>query len=268
MRACLLLLGLGILLASCGGSKTGSDGGDGGGNEKPHAEAYVNWEAVPSKYNPTIKETALEVSGIEKINVDAFGFERDVEVVYSKDLSQTKGLLRLFLVCGAPCSGFDIDPKFTGKSLSLVNYGNYKCEIRIQNGEITALQGSCYVRVQIVLPVGAEIEVYNLGHLISQRFMPMDNETLLARLDHESWDKEKLAVIEEYLASYSGAKKPSLTSAQLGLVMREFPFKDGKLKALRSLHEAVSDRQNLGAMIENEFSSFDREEARKIVGIN
>ncbi len=269
MKACFLLLGLSILLASCGGSKSGSDGGDsGGGGEKPRRAAYVNWEAVDSKFNPKVDEIGFQTDGVAKINVDAFSFDRDFEVIYAKDLRPDMGYLRVFKVWAKSVEWYDVKTSRSGQNLDLKNYGMYKCSIRVQNGEITALEGGCYVRLQVVLPVGSEIEVYNLGHLMTQRFIPMDNQSFLEQLDRASWAKDKFAVIEDFLASYTGSRKPSVTSSELGKAIHEFSFTEEKFKALKRLHSIVSDRQNLGTMIENEFSFFDREEARKIVGLN
>lgn len=118
------------------------------------------------------------------------------------------------------------------------------------------------------LPVGAEIEVYNLTHLITKRFIPIDNESFLDQLDDATWAEDIFTVIENFLASYSGSKKPSLTTYELGKAFHEFRRSDNRFKTLRRLQSFVSDRHNLESMIADEFSHFDRIEARKIVGLN
>ena len=122
--------------------------------------------------------------------------------------------------------------------------------------------------MQIFLPVGAEIEVYNVGALISRRFIPIDTETFLKNVDSATWSSEKFAAIEDFMNSYAGTTKtPKLLAKQLGLVIHDFMMSEEKFKALRRLHRAVMDRENLGSMIESEFNYFDRDQARQIVGL-
>lgn len=265
----IILIGLfmSLVVVGCAGDEN-SDGGDGGdNNNKPQNERYVNWESVPSEFNPSIDDIAFQTDGVEKINVDAFGFDQDVEVIYSSDMQANHGNLRIYKVFYEQASWGDLQPKVRGKNLNLINYGQYQCSIKVQNGQITSLEGGCYVRIQIFLPVGSELEVYNVDQLITKRFIPIDNEGFFDALDDASWDDEKFAVIDDYLASYTGSKKPSLTTYELGKVIQKFLRGEDKLKALSRLHHVVSDRQNLSSMIEKEFNHFDRQEARKIVGL-
>jgi hypothetical protein len=137
----------------------------------------------------------------------------------------------------------------------------------VQNGQIVELKGGCYVKVQIIMPIGSEIEVYNKGVLLTNRFIAMDNITFLEQLDDATWAVEKFVVIENFVTSYVGNKVPTLTCEELGKVIDEFTKGEDQLKALRRLHFYVSDRGNLWKMIDDEFGHFEKEEARKIVGL-
>ncbi len=256
------------VLAGCGGGSGSSGGNKDNGENTPQKTSYVNWETVPSNFHPSTDDISFRTDGIEKINVDAFGFDEDVEVIYSQNIPANEGALRIFKVWNKQASWGDLRPRPNGKNLDLKNYGSYQCSISVQNGQIVALEGGCYVKLQIFLPVGAEIEVYNIGQLITKKYIPMKNETFLEAIHDATWADDKFVVIENYLASYTGSKKPSLTSYELGKVIHEFMKSEEKFKALRRLHAVVSDRQNLGTMIETEFNYFDREEARRIVGLN
>lgn len=256
------------ILVGCGGSSGGN--GDNTNNQlnKPAPANRVNWSAVPSEYNPKIEDTEFRTDGFEKIYVDMFGYDKDVEVVYSNDVPVGFGYLRLFKVWAKQASWGGLNQSANGKSFNLKNYGQYQCSIRVQNGQITQLEGGCYVRLQVFLPVGSEIEVYNVGKLITKRFIPINTEDFLEQIDRATWADDKFAVIENFLSSYSGTNKsPSLSSQQLGTVIGEFMRSEEKFKALRRLHSIVSDRENLGKMIEDKFGYFDREEARRIVGL-
>ncbi len=255
-----------LVLSACGSkSETSSEGGNVTTNNNPKR---LNWESIPEEFKPETKDVNFSIAGIEKVNVDAFGFKDDVEVVYVDSLAKDSGILRVFSVYKTSASWGDLSARTNGKNLDLKNYGTYQCSINISNGQITKLEGGCYVRLQIILPTGSEVEVYNVGSLISKRFIPIDALTFLENFDDATWDKDKHAAIDDFLNSYAGmAKKPTLTVEQLAVVINDFIRKDDKFTALRKLHPVVSDRQNLAAMIEKEFSYFDREEARKIVGI-
>lgn len=258
-----------IFVVGCGGS-SGGNGDNNTNNQlnKPAPANRVNWSTVPSEYSPRIEDVEFRTDSFEKINVDAFGFKDDAEVVYTNEVLAGSGYLRLYKVFKDSASWGSLQPRPNGTTLDLKNYGTYQCSIRITNGQIADLKGGCYVRLQVLLPIGSEIEVHNVGQLITKRFIPINTEDFLQQLDDAAWAADKFAVIENYLASYNGmTKRPSLTAQQLGVVVGEFSFKEEKIRALGRLHSVVSDRENLGKMIEDKFSYFERDEARRIVGL-
>lgn len=255
-------------LSGCGGSSGESGNGGSGTNNKVTPSNRVNWSGVPSEYNPKIDDIDFRIDGFEKLNINAFGFTDDAEVVYSKDVPAGTGYLRIYKVFKDRASWGRMENRANGTTLELTNYGTYQCSIRVANGQITALEGGCYVRLQVFLPVGSELEVYNAGNLITKRFIPMKTSDFLSLLDRASWAEDKFAVINTFLASYNGTNKtPSLTTEQLGFVISEFSWKEEKLKALGMLHSFVVDRENLGKMIEDKFSYFERDEARRAAGL-
>lgn len=265
-KICVSLMAL-AFLAGCdsggGGSKDGNNA-----NGKPSVKNRINWSSIPSKYNPSIEDVEFRVDGYEKINVNVFGFDDDVEVVYSKDLPADAGFLRIYRVWAKSASWGSVNERPNGTTLDLIGSGSYSCSIATSNREIVQLEGGCYVRIQVFMPAGAEIEVYNVNKLMTKRFFAIKTDVMLEQLDRASRDEDKFAVIETYLASYRGLKKkPEMQAVQLGDVVSEFPFSEGKFKALRLLHATVVDRENLSKMIEDRFSYFDRAEARRIVGI-
>ena len=262
----ILVLGLFVLIFSACSDSDGP-GGDGkdGKRQKPR---YVNWDSVGQEFNPRVEEVQFETDGVERIYISAFSFDKDVEIVYSSGVQANEGHLKVFKVWKKFASWGNFRSVFNGKKLELSNYGQYSCSISVENGQITSLEGGCYVRIQIFLPIGAEIEVYNIGQLISKRFIPIDAATFLELVKSATWADEKFEVIDQYIASYQGTSKtPALTSSQLGKVIDGFMRGENKLKTLRVLHTFISDRENLGQMIEDEFSHFDQEKARKIVGL-
>lgn len=237
-------------------------------DSKGNKVGRLNWAAVPSKFNPSTEDIQFKTAGIEKIHLNISNFDRDVEVIYAADLPANSGVLRLYKVWAKQYMWPNLSPQSDGKTLALKSYGSYSCSIDAKNGSITALEGGCYVRMQIFLPLGSEIEVYNVDQLITRRFIPMDNETFLHDLDRATWADEKFFVIDTFLNSHRGtAKRPALMTQELSEVLGEFIRGEEKLKALRQLHAHVIDREKLGGMIQNSFSYFDREEALRIVGL-
>ncbi len=254
------------VLAGCGDS-SGSNNENNPLN-KPVPQNRVNWSAVPAEFNPQVEDITFGTAGYSSVRVDAFGFKSDAEVVYSSSIPAGLGYLRLYKVFKDSASWGRLESSPAGSVLNLTNYGQYQCSIRITNGQITQLKGGCYVRLQVLLPKGSEIEVYNVGQLISSRFVPISTSDFLQELDSARGATAKFAVIDNFLASYSGTSRaPSLAALELGIAIGEFSWKEEKYKALQRLHSFVRDQERLGEMINDRFSYFEREEARRIVGL-
>lgn len=254
-----------ILALGCGGSSTSNTEGDGG---RVTPTNRVEWDRIPEEFNPKIDENRMEIEGFEKIALNIFGFESDVEVIYSKDIPAGKAHLKIYKVWKKQASWGSVVVRPNGRTLEVNGSGNHQCSIRVSNGQISELEGGCFIRIQLLLPVEARVEVYNLGKILTRRFFVMDTETFLKELSKASWDKDKYSVIENYLASYKNLnQQPSMTSAQLGTVIGQFIKTEDKYKVLEQLHLFVSDRSQLAKMIDSKFTYFEREEARRIVGL-
>ncbi len=267
MKKYFLLFAFGTLIAltACQNSDNKNNPGN---NDKTNPVRRIDWGSIPSTYNPRIDDIQIRTDGVEKINMDLFGFRDDVEVVYLTADQPNIGILRMFKVYKDSASWGDVQARPNGKNLDLKNYGSYSCSIQTENGQIKSLKGGCYIRLQVFLPVGSQIEVYNAGQLITKRFIPIDAATFLNDFDRATWAADKFVVIENYLASYSGmAKSPTLLAKEVGKVVSGFHQKADKIKALGRLHRAITDRENLAKMIDDEFTYFDREEARRTVGL-
>lgn len=248
-------------LTACGNSSSNNpDGGNDGA---------VQWEKIPATYNPNLETIETQLFNVQKINMNLFGFRQDVQLQFSNELSQNQLVVQLYTVSkDARTSLSGVDSRVEGDTLQLRKYGNYECSIKTSNGEVTQLKGACYIRVVLTLPAQSEIEVYNVGNLISKRYFAMDNSTFLKELDRASFDKEKLEVIDSYLASYQAiGRTPQLSVAEIGTAIGEFSFADKKFIVLTKLHSFVLDRENLRKMIDEKFSYFDRAEAYKIAGV-
>lgn len=244
-------------------------GGKGSGNKtNPEGQGGIAWESIPSEFNPHEEKIEADLQGTQTIKMNLFGFNQDVRIQYSKSLDQNKFQLQLFTVSkDARTSLSGAEFREDGTNLQINKYGGYECSIETKNRQVTALKGACYIKVVLTLPAGAEVEVYNVGQLLTQRFFAMDNKTFLKEL-HDAWSNDKLAVIDSYLSSYQAiGKTPGLLTAELKTAIHEFSFGEQKLEVLRKLHRYTLDRENLPKMIETEFSYFDQDDARKIVGL-
>jgi hypothetical protein len=249
-----LLLGL----AAC----SNSSGNGGGGASAQH---LVNWEGVPANFHPQIQEITGEASGVTKVNVNLFGFTQDVQVVYEQ---RPDVAVRMYTVWNE--SGLLPSPSVVRRANTLrySTSGGYDCSYDISNGQIRKLKGGCLMRIDIAVPVGAEVEVYNVDQLISARYFPIDNQTFLSDLDKAFPSQPKFAVINDYLKSYSDTKKiPILATTELAHIVHAFMMTEEKYQALSMLNRYVMNRSSLSGMIEQEFMYFDREKARQICGL-
>lgn len=254
-----------LIMASFVAGCSGNSEENGGGFTPKNR---VKWASIPAEFNPRIEDISLNTQGLDTIKLNIFGFAADVEVAYSADIPAGEGYLRLFTVSKNGGSFGRVDHRLSGSTLNLASYGSYSCSIKMKNGDITSLDGGCYVRMQVFLPKGAEIEVYNVGNLISKRFQPMSLSDFLTAIDKASFDSDKFPLIEDFLNSYvQTGKRPSMTCNQLSGVVKDFMRTESKYTALRKLHFAVTDRENLSAMIDDIFSYYERPKARTIVGL-
>jgi hypothetical protein len=251
-----------LSLAACGNHS--SDEASGGGN--PRA---IDWAKVPSKFNPNILTDKVDIGGAERVQLDLFGFNDDVRVIYTNTSDQSTAMLSRYIVYYESGTFGSTQSLRNGKTVQVTNYGTYQCQIKTHNGEIESLKGGCYVRVELTLPMGAPVEVYNMGRLLTRRFYAMDNATLLQNVEHGSFGADKLKAIDQFLASYAETGKSAmLNSIELGQVVHQFAFKEDKLNALTKLRGAVHDRENLEmVVVEKEFTYFEQNDARAVLGL-
>jgi len=266
-RAATSIIAVTALLCGCGGGSNSLNSGDDTPN-KPVSKNRVNWSGVPSQFNPSFEDSTFSTINAEKVTLGLFGSTDDVEVVYTNDVPANSGVLRIFKVWKNQASWGNLHQTQSGTNLELSQSGTYQCSISIKNGEITELDGGCYVRVQVLLPKGSQLEVYNVGQLITKRFIPVDTQAFLEDIHRATWAEDKFVAIENFMASYNNnARRPSMTAQQLGTAIHEFYLNEEQFKALSRLQSTVSDRANLSSMIDNVFGYFDRDQARRICGI-
>ncbi|MFN8790941.1 MAG: DUF4476 domain-containing protein [Bdellovibrionales bacterium] len=235
---------------------------------KPQPDNRVNWSTVPSKFNPDLHHLTIRTKSVDRIDLDIFKFIDDVEVLTSADVPTDSALLRLFWVSLIPDMRPELKVEVKGRRLSVSGVGQPTCLIRIREGQIEALEGGCYVRLQILFPPKARVEAYNLGKLLTSRFIPLTFEELISGLAKAEASFRKFAWIREYLLSYtSNSKTPTMTTEQLGFVLDFFSDRRERLAVLDQLHRILTDRNNIPSFIDKKFHPSDRDEARAIVGL-
>lgn len=130
----------------------------------------VNWAAVSPSHNPEIEEFEFHTKGARKISINLYGFKRDVEAVYSDKIQSETVKLKLFKVRNQASSLNNVEAILNDLELNIAGTGNYNCAIQLQAGMITYLRGDCIVRLQVYLPMGSTLEVYNQNALITKKF--------------------------------------------------------------------------------------------------
>lgn len=130
----------------------------------------VNWAAVSPSHNPEVEEFDFDTTGAKKININLYGFKSDVEAVYSNQIQSDSVKLKLFKVRNQASSLNNVETILSGQELNVEGRGNYDCAIQLKNGTITFLRGDCLVRLQVYLPKGSTLEVYNQKKIITNKF--------------------------------------------------------------------------------------------------
>ncbi|HXH30558.1 MAG TPA: DUF4476 domain-containing protein [Bacteriovoracaceae bacterium] len=246
-----------LFAASCGDKKTGN---------KSKASDYVKIEAIAAEFNPREIEYSFDVKGFEKIKFDLFGFDKDFMISYSPTLPANSAKFTAYTVSKGEHQSIG-NYKTTASGTELLiseKNGTYYCSISAVNGVIRELDGTCYIKIHITLPLNLKAEVYNAGVLKSKMLFPISSADLLTEYEKTSFDQERREVLSKFKESHRiTGKQIKLTSAVLGRIIHRVSF--DKLSFLRDLHSYVQDRENLGEMIDKEFTHFDAIEARRIV---
>jgi hypothetical protein len=209
----------------------------------------------------------IELNNVKRIRINMVGLPKPtVKYVKSEQIARLS-FVAIGETQGEASALLSADISFENGDAKVSHYGSYSCEIQKVNGKVTRIKGACYDSAVITLPINSKTEVYSGGDLLTKPFLPME----VIELINKTWggqDKDKLALVDRFLISYKNAGvKPILTTIQLGLVIHNMTLPEAKLTTLTKLHLAVVEREALPQMIEDEFSYFDREKARKIVGI-
>ena len=261
MRALSIVIFLtSLIFAGC----SSDDNGGGRGGEANSNR--VNWKNVPSSYNPDIETETFGIAGMKRVNINLFGFNGDVDLFYSDEIPADQMDLRIYTVFKDSASWGAIRENYNGDTVNIFSTGTYSCSIKIENSNITALKGGCYVRLEIIMPSGVEVEVSNVERLLTKKFFAMSTEEFLDKIDSASFDDEKFEIIDEFILSYQEVSgKPKLMTEQLKTVLEDLSPSDKQMKALRKLHPYVQDRDKLHEMIEDVFtSSWDQDDAKAI----
>jgi hypothetical protein len=264
MRLVILSVFLGLLGCSGGSSDTNPESN----SDKPSVPSYVNWKSVTNDHNPEIEELEFSLLAAEKVDFDIYGFDKEVQLRYSSRLPENTVKLEIYKVSHGLARWGRVEGKTAEGKLSVQTYGTYACAISVKNSKIAGLDGGCVVRLVVTMPAESEVEVYTAGKLISQRYIPMSFVEFIENLEDATWDKDKYVIIDEFIQSYTGKNILNILAEDLALALSEFTFGEGKLEALRRLHEYVIDRRNLETVIEESFNSLDQDEAKEIVGLN
>lgn len=255
-------LALVMTLVACGGSGLNSGGGASG---KAHS---INWSGIPAEYHPTAHVTKFAPTDKETVTL-ALGQGIDgTDVVYDAKLAANEVHIITYLVSRAAAPAADLSLKPNDKDL-IVQDGLGNCEISARNGQITALKGTCVLWREVVISPTSALEIYNsAGQRLSRRVRGTSFKTLLSQLKQAFTDNDRTSAVLEFIQSHSDLKQvPTLTSEDLGQILHSYAFDDGKFATLRRLHGYTANRSELEAMIDKEFSYFQRNTAREIVGL-
>jgi len=251
------------------GCSNEKDGGDGKGGQIAGKPTPLDWDSIPSHYSKSIETQNLSIGNVDQIRLLLFDFKDDFEVIYGDSLSATQGKLEVYWVANEKLNYGSNYISLNGKSLDFNKVGDYVCDHQIENGQLIRLQGSCIVKVRLLLPTGKALDILNAGISQSASYAEVSTEQFLASFNGADGDTLKLQTIKEFLNSHAGkAKRPYLDINHFSYVLVRFTQSANKMQALRLLHKFLGDRTHLAYTIDNCFATpEERKEARKIVGI-
>jgi hypothetical protein len=271
-KTILILFCLGLLsLLSCGGGGSSTSGNKPNTDQYNGSEMPVDWSAVSEEFHPEVFEEEFSSKDLNHIKLSILGISNEVKVTFLEGLTNT-GKLKIYRVWAESGNFGRIELDASFNKLKISNYTNnqpYSCSKSIKNRKLVKVSGGCNIFVEVFLPSSAEIEVFSIDKLVSKRFFPMTFDQLLKDI-RLGFSQDKMEKIELYLSSYQQSRKtPKLTSLELEKVLKEFSFADKyKYSALKELSVFVTDRENLGRVIDKTFTfSQEREEARRVVGL-
>ncbi len=159
-------------LTACADSSDskGSNTATGDGNGKTGTFTGVEWESIPTEFNPRMESVELNLSDIQKVDMNLFGFSSDVQVQESSALPQDRMVVQLYTVSkDAKTSLNGLETQVNEKTLLLRKSGSHQCSLKTQNRKLTFVKGACYVRVVLTIPFQTGLAVYNRGQLIEKR---------------------------------------------------------------------------------------------------
>lgn len=239
------------------------------GNQ-PQSTNEIEWEKVPAKYNPSTEQFDFLITDVKRLYVSPFGNANNVKIVYSNNVKSPNGFLKNYKVWQNQASWGYLGSDFqVGGKLEVNHYGNYQCSIRIVNREITELDGGCYVKIEIHLPVNSKVEVYYASNRISELFHEMTLEELTKSLESALNDSYGLSILDDFIESHKiNSKKPAMASRELGSILDFFEQVESKYEVLSKLNLYITDRRNLLEMVNEQFSISQRPRALAILGLD
>ena len=253
---------LATMLVSCGQSSNSSGGSK---NQNPVVtEDFVDLNAIPAEYDLRGDDITLDLQDVSQLRIDLAGFKDDFRISYSTLREQARLVTHHVSKNSTRVDGLNV--RHNARSISVTPMArSYACSISVTNRIITDLEGTCYVRVELIMPMNARIEVYNAGSLLTERFVPISIMELMEQLSRSSGDEARMQHVVAFKTSHEQTRsRLALSSEELDRILATFVF--DRFSPLEALQRYVFDRENLPGIIERRFSYFDRERALRIVG--
>lgn len=160
LAACLLMI------SGCNPEADLEDQNGPNGRDKVDGQNLVVWDSVPRQFNPSVDEYSFSIKDIDRVSLNIFNFSRDVRALRSTTLSADQVHLRLYKVWQNFASWGPIRSSLLRRQLAIGGEGSYQCSIKIENRQITELNGGCYVRAELMVPAASQVEIFNIGRKV------------------------------------------------------------------------------------------------------
>lgn len=263
-----IILVLAWLVLSCG-EKPRSNGRS--ASDSDENKNVINYRALERDYRVDHHKYHFDLKSEHKntLNINAHLNIDDFQIQYNLKKEESPYVILSTVSESGSMDTFEISYDESGSVyFSRVGGSQYSCSITRVDGEVTDLTGFCYTRIIVNLPKKDKTIIYHQGKLKTKRSFSMSRDEFKTTYSNEYFDEARLKVINNFLGfNKKFGASFDFKADDLDIVLQLMTYQDFDMRALKKLHGLVIERGELKAVIDKNFSIFDREQAYKICKI-
>ena len=174
------------------------------------------WSKIPAKFNPEVTTFDLGLEGVKKVDLDLFSFQDDVKITYDDTLEATQAKIEIYWVRSKEAEANTwlntLSAEAQNGTLRIRKSGGgfvsmYACSKKVKNNQLISLAGACYIKIVLKMPKNAQVEIYNVGRLISKQFFVLSDSEVLEKINNGHNLKEIQSLLANYVRSHQNLKQ-------------------------------------------------------------